>query len=120
MAMVQEIRKPLIHFYHAPQTDRRLLREVELGMEEEGIPWKLSQEEGGHALELAWEAAKSSNLEVGIGADGQELVLHYNKLEMAQPLFRISAQAGAAQARALGANAARLVKKLPLKALDGR
>ena len=81
---------------------------------------KLSQEEGGHALELAWEAAKSSNLEVGIGADSQELVLHYNKLEMAQPLFRISAQAGAAQARALGANAARLVKKLPLKALDGR
>ena len=57
---------------------------------------------------------------MGIGADGQELVLHYNKLEMAQPLFRISAQAGAAQARALGANAARLVKKLPLKALDGR
>ena len=36
MAMVQEIRKPLIHFYHAPQADRRLLREVELGMEEEG------------------------------------------------------------------------------------
>ena len=33
MAMVQEIRKPLIHFYHAPQADRRLLREVELGME---------------------------------------------------------------------------------------
>lgn len=120
MAMVQEIRKPLIHFYCAPQADRGLLREVELGMEEEGIPWKLTQQADGCALELAWEAAKSSNLEVGIGADGQELVLHYNKLELEQPLFRISAQAGPVQARALGANAARLVKKLPLKALDGR
>ncbi len=120
MAIAQEIRRPLILFCYTRQTNRRLLREVELGMEEEGIPWERIQEDDGYAIELAWEAANSSNLEVGIGADSQELVLHYKKLEPAQPLFRISVQAGPIQARALGANAARLVKKLPLKALDGR
>ena len=120
MPMPHEIKKPLIHFFFAPNADRRVLREVELGMEEEGIPWKLEQHESGTALALAWEAAKSSNLEVGIGADSQWLILHYNKLEEDQPLFRISAQSGPVQARALGANAARLVKKLPLKALDRR
>lgn len=120
MAMAQEIRKPMIHFYAAPQVDRRILREVELGMEEEGIPWKLSQDTEGRALDLAWEAARNSNLEVGIGADARELILHYNKLEREKPLFRISLQAGPVRARALGANAARLVKKLPLKDLDGR
>ncbi len=119
MAMAHEIKKPMIHFFHSPLADRRVLREIELGIEEEGIPWKLDQREGS-ALDLAWEAAGSSNLEVGIGADGQWLILHYNKLEQNQPLFRISAQSGPVQARALGANAARLVKKLPLKALDRR
>lgn len=120
MPMSHEIRKPMIHFFHTAQADRLVLREVELGMEEEGIPWKLDQMKDGNALSLAWEAAKSSNLEVGVGADDKWIVLHYNKLEQDQPLFRISAQAGPAQARALGANAARLVKKLPLKALDRR
>ena len=74
----------------------------------------------GDALSLAWEAARSSRLEVGIGLDRQALVLHYSKLEREQPLFRIPADSGMETVRALGANAARLVKKLPLKALDRR
>lgn len=74
----------------------------------------------GDALSLAWEAARSSRLEVGIGLDRQALVLHYSKLEREQPLFRIPANSGMETVRALGANAARLVKKLPLKALDRR
>jgi uncharacterized protein YeaC (DUF1315 family) len=120
MAVAHEIRKPMIDFLYTPQADNEVLREIELGMEEEGIPWKLEERQNGSALELAWEAAKSSTLEVGIGVDGETIVLHHNKLEQAQPLFRISARSGPEQVRALGANAARLVKKLPLKALDRR
>ncbi|MFQ9207679.1 MAG: glycerol dehydratase reactivase beta/small subunit family protein [Flavonifractor plautii] len=55
-----------------------------------------------------------------MGLDRQALVLHYSKLEREQPLFRIPANSGMETVRALGANAARLVKKLPLKALDRR
>ena len=75
MPMSHEIRKPMIHFFHTAQADRLVLREVELGMEEEGIPWKLDQMQDGNALSLAWEAAKSSNLEVGVGADDKWIVL---------------------------------------------
>ena len=49
--------------------------------------------------------------------DRQHVVLHFSKLERDQPLYRTFArQLG--QVRVLGANAARLVKKLPLKPLD--
>lgn len=51
--------------------------------------------------------------------DGQSIVLHFNKLDREQPLYRIPARS-LGLARVLGANAARLVKKLPLKPLDGR
>ena len=57
---------------------------------------------------------------MGIGLDRQALVLHSSKLEREQPLFRSPADSGTETVRALGANAARLVKKLPLKALDRR
>lgn len=120
MAIPYESSRPMIHFLYTSQADPGMLREVELGMEEEGIPWKPDRRERGSALDLAWEAAQSSNLEVGIGADGRWIVLHHNKLERDRPLFQISIGAGPAQARALGANGARLVKKLPLKALDRR
>ena len=81
MPMPHEIRKPMIHFFHTAQANRQVLREVELGMEEEGIPWKLDQMQSGNALTLAWEAAQRSNLDVGVGADDQWSVLHYSKLE---------------------------------------
>lgn len=119
MAGQQEIRKPTIHFFYHPDSRPELLREIMLGMEEEGVPWELEKRMDG-ALTLAWDAARSSNLEVGIGLDGSNMILHYNKLKPDAPLFQLSARTGAEQARALGSNAARLVKKLPLKALDGR
>lgn len=119
MPMIHEVKKPVIHFFCTSRLDLLVLKEIQYGMEEEGIPWVLEQRQSGTALDLAWEAAKSSNLEVGIGADEEWIVLHYNKLEQDHPLFRISARSQG-EARALGANAARLVKKLPLKALEGR
>ena len=112
MPVIQERIKPTVHVRCAEDAPQ-------YGMEEEGIPWEAAAGTG-DALSLAWEAARSSRLEVGIGLDRQALVLHYSKLEREQPLFRIPANSGMETVRALGANAARLVKKLPLKALDRR
>ena len=114
MPVIQERIKPTVHVRCAEDTPQEVLRQLQYGMEEEGIPWEAAAGTG-DALSLAWEAARSSRLEVGIG-----LVLHYSKLEREQPLFRIPANSGMETVRALGANAARLVKKLPLKALDRR
>lgn len=117
MAMPIEMSKPNVRVLMSPDASPAALRQLTYGMEEEGIPWEEDTREGMDALALSWEAAQASRLEVGLGLDRQFVVLHYSKLEQDQPLYRVPARQ-ADQVRAIGANAARLVKKLPLKPLD--
>ena len=117
MAMPIEMTKPNVRVLMSPDASQAALRQLTLGMEEEGIPWEEDTREGMDALKLSWEAAQASRLEVGLGLDRQFVVLHYSKLDQDQPLYRVPARQ-ADQVRAIGANAARLVKKLPLKPLD--
>lgn len=114
MAGPQEIKKPSIQLYADPGCSTDYLQEIMLGMEEEGIPWEFT-ETSGKAIELAFSAAQNSNLEVGVGIDSENIVLHYKKLKPEEPLFQVPTYEGAAVARNVGSNAARLVKKLPLK-----
>lgn len=117
MAMPIEMSKPNIRVLMSPDASQAALRQLTYGMEEEGIPWEEDTKQGMDALGLSWEAAQASRLEVGLGLDQRFVVLHYSKLEKDQPLYRVPARQ-LDQVRALGANAARLVKKLPLKPLD--
>lgn len=93
-----------------------LLRQIVYGIEEEGIPYESvaypSEED---VCGLAWDAARASQMEVGVGVDDEFVALHYAKLEKARPLFKISARSGDEEVRVIGTNAGRLVKKLPLK-----
>jgi hypothetical protein len=50
-----------------------------------------------------------------LGLDRDTLVLQFSKLKESEPLFQISARSPEWDVRAMGANAARLVKKLPFK-----
>ena len=118
MPVIQERIKPTVHVRCAEDTPQEVLRQLQYGMEE-GLPTEAAAGST-DARSQGSSAARSSRLEVGIGLDRQALVLHYSKLEREQPLFRIPANSGMETVRALGANAARLVKKLPLKALDRR
>ena len=117
-AVQLEMTKPTVHVLCSPDAPSAAFKELLYGLEEEGIPWENDTKAGG-ALPQAWEAAQASRLGVGVGMDGQSIVLHFNKLDREQPLYRIPARS-LGLARVLGANAARLVKKLPLKPLDGR
>ncbi len=117
MATPIEMTKPNIHVLASPDAAPSALRQLTYGMEEEGIPWEQGSRQGMDALAMAWEAAQASRLEVGLGLDRQFAVLHYSKLGQERPLYRVPARQ-ADQVRALGANAARLVKKLPLKPLE--
>ena len=117
-AVQLEMTKPTVHVLCSPDAPSAAFKELLYGLEEEGIPWENDTKAGG-ALPLAWEAAQASRLGVGVGMDGQSIVLHFNKLDREQSLYRIPARS-LGLARVLGANAARLVKKLPLKPLDGR
>lgn len=116
-AIQLEMTKPSVHILMSPDAPQSALRQLTYGMEEEGIPWEEATKGGMDALDLAWEAAQASRLEVGLGLDRQFVVLHYSKLSQDRPLYRVPARQSD-QVRILGANAARLVKKLPLKPLD--
>ena len=68
MPVIQERIKPTVHVRCAEDAPQEVLRQLQYGMEEEGIPWEAAAGTG-DALSLAWEAARSSRLEVGIGLD---------------------------------------------------
>lgn len=92
-----------------------LRREILLGLEEEGVPVVVREEEG-EAGEIAFEAARLSPLEVGIGLDAQgNAVLQHRKLRQHHPLMKVNLGLRPEAARLTGLNAARLVKGMPLK-----
>ncbi|MDT7014327.1 glycerol dehydratase reactivase beta/small subunit family protein [Levilactobacillus namurensis] len=86
------------------------------GIEEEEIPVNITQINEPTAVERAYQAAQASRLSVGIGFDDQQIIVHYKNLPSDQPLFNVS-RTDTAHFRALGANAARLVKGVPFKKL---
>lgn len=90
---------------------------VLLGIEEEGIPYEVQAEHCSDVLELAHNASLESRLGVGVGISKEGVVLQFEKLDKAAPLFRIKLYQ-VDQFRSMGSNAARLVKKMPFKPLD--
>ncbi|MDR3589828.1 MAG: glycerol dehydratase reactivase beta/small subunit family protein [Negativicutes bacterium] len=111
--------KPCIMIYVSPHSGQEAkLREVQAGIEEEGIPWDRGNGEGDAAL-LAYRGAEESQLETGIGIAAAGMSLHCRKLPRDKPLFSLTAGEDPAAWRHLGCNAARLVKGIPFKALAG-
>ncbi|MGI6108636.1 MAG: glycerol dehydratase reactivase beta/small subunit family protein [Eubacteriaceae bacterium] len=105
-------------FYEAGKADPRVIDEILLGIEEEGVPAVTeSRDNVENAVVLAYKAAESSHLGVGIGV-ADAVVLHYIKLGEDQPLYRIPLTKNSERLRAIGANAARLVKRMPFKDID--
>lgn len=90
---------------------------VLLGIEEEGIPYDIQAEHYADVLELAHNASLDSRLGVGVGISKEGVVLQYEKLDKAAPLFKIKFYQHD-QFRNLGSNATRLVKKMPFRNLD--
>ena len=118
MHVLNEMERPSIKVFTCYNHGREdALRQLLYGIEEEGIPYEVLTHSGSAAVTLAWAACRESRLEVGLGVDNEHLVLHFGKLEADKPLFIIPARAPEEEVRALGANAARLVKRLPFKPL---
>lgn len=111
--------RPCIHIALAAGADsalvRALVRALEVGAEEEGVPCRLMPSSEPSGAAAAYEAAFSSRFGIGLGLDRGEIVLHEMHMPAAQPVLRfdLSARAGAA-CRAMGANAARLLVGRPL------
>lgn len=111
--------RPRVHVFCAKNKEYGdAVEQVCLGIEEEGIPYIVEYiDNPKSAVHLAYKAAESSRLGVGIGiADG--VVLHYIKLLEDQPLYNIESVRDTKFLRTLGTNAARLVKGSPFKEIE--
>lgn len=91
------------------------LREVQAGIEEEGVPYAISSAEEQNAASLAFLAAGQSQLGVGVGIGLEDICVHYVKLPVGEPLFSSGWTSAPEEWRRCGYNAARLVKGLPFK-----
>ncbi|EBD2616379.1 propanediol dehydratase [Salmonella enterica] len=91
---------------------------VLLGIEAEGIPWVVQEQEAGEVIYQAWLAASRSPLLVGIACDREKLIVHYKNLPPSAPLFTLTYHQNNCAQRCTGNNAARLVKGIPFRECD--
>ncbi|TLV21361.1 propanediol dehydratase [Klebsiella indica] len=94
-----------------------LWNEVLLGIEEEGIPFRIQRAVAGEVVDNAWQAARCSPLLVGIACDRHSLAVHYKNLPASAPLFTLMLNQDSQAQRNTGNNAARLVKGIPFRDL---
>lgn len=94
-------------------TDEQFVKDICAGIEEDGLLYRCMEVEGRDANLLAKEACSEATIGVGISVVGQIAVLTAENLELQKPL-QIVRDADKVQARILGKNAARYIKKMPL------
>lgn len=112
-------KKPTIIIYDR-NADETVLREICAGIEEEGVLFEIFSQYRGSAPILSAEACEASMLGVGIGICGRSTSLHIKGMNVRHGFDEKTAllsheNADAADARTLGTNAARVIKKLPLR-----
>lgn len=108
---------PAIHVAFASLADENLFRWVQVGAEEEGVPCRrVAISDPGDAAALAYAAAESSRLRIGVAVDRSEVVLHELHMPPALPVlrFRLDGQ-DAHRCRLMGSNAARMVVRMPFR-----
>lgn len=98
--------------------DLSALDELFNGIEEEEIPVSVETISEDFTVQRAYEAALRSRLAVGIAYDNDSVIVHYKNLKEMEPLFSADLH-DHQMLRALGSNAARLVKGTPFKLPKG-
>ena len=92
------------------------VKEVIYGIEEEGIPYEITEEEFSDVIKKAYEESFNSSLSFGIALNDEKAAFHFSKLEEEKPLFLVNIKSmDKKDLRAYGSNAARLIKGIPFK-----
>ncbi|MBK1624071.1 glycerol dehydratase reactivase beta/small subunit family protein [Afifella marina] len=88
---------------------------VLIGAEEEGVPTKLAEAASGDVVDAAYAAAISSRIDIGVAIGADAIVLHERHMPPEKPVLTIPYEGKSeAVCRRAGANAARMVARLPL------
>lgn len=111
---IVEQERPTIGVRAGTRVDAVAVEQIGLGMEEEGVPCLVTRVESTDAAAMAHEAALASRLGVGVGVSERQIVVTTEKLDARRPYLVLDVDARWTHARDMGANAARLVKRMPL------
>ncbi len=112
---------PAIHLALIGGADPALERFVGFGAEEEGVPTRLVKSEAADLAAVAYAAARSSAFGVGIAIGHGRIALHEGHMPPDRPVLAEGLGAAPASvARRYGANAARLVVRLPFRVDDAK
>ncbi len=107
--------RPAIHVSLASDVDEALYHWVGVGAEEEGVPCRRVQAGGIDVAGLAYAAAQSSRLGVGVGLTRNQVAVHELHMPAMHPVLILEAKENVPQVcRLAGSNAARLVVRVPL------
>ncbi|WP_099466820.1 glycerol dehydratase reactivase beta/small subunit family protein [Konateibacter massiliensis] len=109
------INKPAIKLY-VHSKEEALIKEVCAGMEEEGVPFELEEQQESELDSLSYRAATDSVLGVGIGIRQADVAIQMSPLPKGNNIFKME-NPTLKQGRLLGMNAARAVKRMPFKPL---
>lgn len=112
----QTVTKPSITLcIHIHEGCEKKLREIQAGIEEEGVPYTVLPEAEADCIALAYKGAGLSQLGVAIGISSSGLCIHHHKLPADEPLFVSQGTGNGSDWRRFGYNAARLIKGIPFK-----
>jgi hypothetical protein len=112
---METVERPCIHVSLLAGADPALYRWVEIGAEEEGVPTRMAACEGEDLASLAYRAAQSSRLSIGVGISDRAVALHEQHMPVPQPVMVFNFGENAPiLCRIMGANAARMVVHRPL------
>jgi hypothetical protein len=101
----------LIYVFHP---NPKLLQEICAGIEEEGVSYEVVPRESNDVAALAYESSNASVLGTGIVVSSLQVILTLSSLPKGSYVFQIE-ETTLHQARILGTNAARAVKRKPFK-----
>ncbi len=111
------VQKPSIVIY-VNDPDAACLRNLCAGVEEEGVLFQVRARPMQDAVQLADAAAAESILGSGLGLSGTHAALQLRGCPAGKPVYSF-VNASAEACRALGADSARAIKKLPFKTGKG-
>ena len=115
--MTKKPTPPAILAYVNTDVAEEALTSLLLGIEEEGVPVEVHRFDELNPLSLAHEAAIASRLGLGLGVALDYVVTTTEKLPKERPYIAQFLGQCPEEDRVIGSNAARIVKRIPLRSL---
>jgi len=107
------VKRPSI-FIYTNTPNGEYLKEICAGIEEEGVFFEVFEKETSDLDTLAFDAAGDSMMGSGIGICGHHVALQMKGISKGKNI-EIYHMPTPAECRKIGANSARVIKKMPLK-----